>query len=199
MKKRSNQSGFGVIEVIVVLVVVALIGVGGFYVWQKQTQKDQTPSTSNQQTNTSNPTPAANVFKINELGVEFIKKDDITPTYSIQDYTYNGVAHKIVSFTTQELTDKANAAGSKACDGFHLINLYAFGSKDDAVKAMQGRNVTAADMTPDKGYYTVGTRMFYVPRGIESGTGICLENGEDFESTQRVALRDSLATLRVTQ
>lgn len=56
MKISQNQKGFGVVEVIVIIVVLALIVVGGWYVWQAQNRPTgqqpsaNTPSATNNNT-----------------------------------------------------------------------------------------------------------------------------------------------------
>lgn len=52
MKRNTNQRGFGAVEIIIIVVVLALIGVGGWYVWQTQTKppQNQTQDTPNGQT-----------------------------------------------------------------------------------------------------------------------------------------------------
>jgi prepilin-type N-terminal cleavage/methylation domain-containing protein len=50
MKASTNQKGFGVVEVIIVLVVLALIAVGGWYVWRAQNRGDESQKSGTNQT-----------------------------------------------------------------------------------------------------------------------------------------------------
>lgn len=50
MRKQRDQAGFGIVEVVIILVVLALIGVGGWYVWkvnQKSPVSNDNSSTGN--------------------------------------------------------------------------------------------------------------------------------------------------------
>lgn len=54
--KINNQKGFGMVEVIIILIVLALLGTVGWYVWKKQNDKEKKgASTTSQQTNKDNP------------------------------------------------------------------------------------------------------------------------------------------------
>lgn len=51
---KDRQSGFGVVEVIILVIILGLVGFGGWYVWQAQQKKDQ-GNTTTSQTKSSDP------------------------------------------------------------------------------------------------------------------------------------------------
>jgi hypothetical protein len=53
MKKR--EAGFGVVEIVIVLVAVGLIGGGGWYVWQSKQSKSQSVTTNQANSQTQQP------------------------------------------------------------------------------------------------------------------------------------------------
>jgi hypothetical protein len=83
-KLKNNQSGFGVVEALLILVIVAIVGGTGFYVYQAQQntnkaltsdssttpnfKKKTTKAASSSSQNTT--ATAANILKIPELGVQ---------------------------------------------------------------------------------------------------------------------------------
>lgn len=46
MKKKLNQSGFGAVEIILILVIIIGLGAGGYYVWHRN-HKSYSPTSSN--------------------------------------------------------------------------------------------------------------------------------------------------------
>lgn len=75
MRQRDGQSGFGIVEALVIVVVIGIIGAAGFLVYQhnktKLTGATTGPATANQgtQTTTPPPTPIAKTLDIKEWGV----------------------------------------------------------------------------------------------------------------------------------
>lgn len=57
MKQSQNQSGFGIVEITVIIVIIALLGVGGWYVWhaQQSADKQQPANTSSSQQSNVDP------------------------------------------------------------------------------------------------------------------------------------------------
>jgi hypothetical protein len=48
MKAMHNQKGFSAVEAILIIVIIAAIGLGGWYVWKKQNTKDAHSTTNSQ-------------------------------------------------------------------------------------------------------------------------------------------------------
>lgn len=49
MNRTNNQRGFGAVEIIILVVVLAIIGFGGWYVWQAQNNSSQSTGGTNSQ------------------------------------------------------------------------------------------------------------------------------------------------------
>lgn len=77
-KIKNNQTGFGTLEIALVVIVLALLGAGGWVVY-KHHQKTPPPSTSTATTKTTNPTPAAT-----DPTENWKKVDSIGDAYSIK-------------------------------------------------------------------------------------------------------------------
>lgn len=57
MTRRMGEKGFGAVPVLIILLALAVVGFGGYYVWL--TQKDDKPATAAVQTPAPTPTPPA--------------------------------------------------------------------------------------------------------------------------------------------
>jgi type II secretory pathway pseudopilin PulG len=210
--QKNQQRGFGVVEIVIVLALVALLGVGGWYVWQQRNgsqmsnpQNGSAQTDGNQNTNHS-------VSKIPELGVEFDVKNGITPLYKVG--STNSVNGTTVSFSTQQVVDKGSAAangGANVCrfDPTDLGNSYivayftVYASANDAAKADRGPLDSprpTGELTPQNGFITIGSKIYFLPTGVTSGgNSNCLPNDSVFLSQQWQNMHDSLMTLRTSQ
>lgn len=115
MQTKNRESGFGLIEAIIVIVIVAAIGVGGWYVWQKN--QERSSPTAQQTTTTSNETASSiaadkQTFAIAEWNIDAKNKSAYELRYKMSSdkrYAY---------FTATALTA---ATSSDAC-GIEMIN-----------------------------------------------------------------------------
>lgn len=99
---KNNQKGFGVVGALIVIAIVALIGFAGWYIWQKNSDKNNSKQTNNSKQNKSY-SPKENEDKnkdeyldIKEWGVRF-KLNDVAKGayYSIRDDgQYADIYHK---------------------------------------------------------------------------------------------------------
>lgn len=217
--KTQSSGGFGLLGIVIALAVVALVGFGGWYVWQARTHKNNTTNnatttgTTSSNQNGSNNTQASdqNIFKIPELGVKFEIKDGITPLYlySASDLTWDSISYQSVPFSTQQLVDKGAAeanGGNNICSfskdssgSFPLTSVLVFNSASDALtflKVNSDTHLATSDMTAANGFFTISNKVFYVPQGVSGG--LCLQDTA-FETQQWEALHQSLMTLKAIQ
>jgi len=123
-KLKQNESGFSAVEVILVLVIIVLLGVVGWFVYKNQ-KKTTTPSTTNTSTTkptstTATPTSTStqpkdqNVIKLQELGIQITVPDTLKDlTYTSKKLTGNEYPESTLAyFSTQALTAKASACSS---------------------------------------------------------------------------------------
>jgi len=71
---KKNQSGFALIEGLLIILIIAIIGFGGYYVWHTQKQTDKTldtaAATSQKAASTAAQAPAQKYLTIKEWGVK---------------------------------------------------------------------------------------------------------------------------------
>lgn len=100
--------GFTAVEGLLILVIVGILGFTGWYVWNSKQNTDKTNTAATQASNqaTAVKTPAINIVKIPELGVQFNVPDSIKDlTYSYRtSQTSDGKKMLIVDFSTTKLT-----------------------------------------------------------------------------------------------
>lgn len=73
---KSGQKGFTVIETLLVLILLAILGFTGYYVWHSQTTADKTLSTAAKTSSTAPPVKSTE-FIFKGLGVQFNPKTDL--------------------------------------------------------------------------------------------------------------------------
>src|SRR6266536_4441366 len=180
MHSKVLQKGFGIVEVIIVLAVLAVIGAGGWYVWQTNLSKNQGTNNPPASSDVDQSSNNQNVFKIPELGAEFTAKDNITPLHFTFNYNYKGVNYKLIRFSTQQLVDKGSQEGKNDCE-FHItsstgvdhpiLTVSVYNSETDLLKVEnEEANVTAANIKPEKGYFTIKGKIFVVPQAVQRGS-----------------------------
>lgn len=197
--KKTNQSGFGLVEGFILLVVIILLVFGGWYIWQA----------SQKQASSTQPT-TSDTFKVPELGIEFDIKNNIKPLYKVVNYTSEGKIYQAVDLSTQQLVDRGAsvAASENACMflatngqnvNFSLIDIRVFDAAQDLLK-VEAKNfgqVTDSDIQPQNGFFTIEGKIYHVPQQMEAHQGNCLTgNNTEFETEQRSFLLNSLMTLR---
>ena len=90
-KTLKNQKGFALVEGLLIILILAVIGFGGYYVWHSQhkTTTATTTATSSKKASASAQKTSDNAtVKIPEMGVELTVPDtlsDITYNYSVND------------------------------------------------------------------------------------------------------------------
>jgi Tfp pilus assembly protein PilE len=107
MKKlRNDQSGFSALEVILILVIVAVLGGVGYYVYSQRNMKSNSETTNTSSgvakdsanTNTSN-----GYLKITEMGVKLKLPSDQTDLYYFYGLPSDGGEDKVASLSTRSL------------------------------------------------------------------------------------------------
>jgi type II secretory pathway pseudopilin PulG len=106
---KTSQSGFAVVELLLTLILVAIIGFTGYYVWHSQKQTDKALNVANDaaQTITPKKTSIASSQKyltISEWDVKVPLTADISDAYYIQQHDINAV---YLSLTNYKGTDCA--------------------------------------------------------------------------------------------
>jgi hypothetical protein len=98
MKKQQNQSGFSIIHALLIVVIVAIIGFAGYYVYNAQKNNNETLNnmggtnpTATEPTPTPTPsiTPTSNIFDISQAKAgdkvaNMTIKEVVNPSYIVQ-------------------------------------------------------------------------------------------------------------------
>lgn len=94
-----QQKGFSGIETLLVLLAVAIIGFGGYYVWYSQQNKKTVTNTSSFSASTTprTPTSSQNYLIIKEWDVKVLLDSNVSDLY----YTQNKTDFKIFDFRTK--------------------------------------------------------------------------------------------------
>jgi prepilin-type N-terminal cleavage/methylation domain-containing protein len=131
MARKHKQSGFTVIEVLLVLILIAIVGFAGYYVWHSQKDTDNAKNVANKSSQTtSNATkPAASksdqqFLTIKEWGVKLPLNADLAGAYYIRQAGLPNVAY--LSVTSYKGT---NCAADQTSLG--AINRFTASNKDD--------------------------------------------------------------------
>jgi cytoskeletal protein RodZ len=109
MRQRERQSGFSIVEAVLIVAVVGVIGAAGWFVYQHNRVKVTSAAQGTTQTTTTQPTQTTtgqNVVKIPELGIQIIVPDSIKDlTYKTETVTLrNGNQAILARFSTASLT-----------------------------------------------------------------------------------------------
>lgn len=141
MKKINNQSGFGVIEVLLTIIVVILLVFVGWYIYH--TDHKNTASTSSSTKSSSNSTAkTVNYFTITQWGVRAPYSGKLTLSYTIS--TIGGLTG--ANLTSAQL----NSSGSACLSGSNYGGVIIRYASTDMVQNADGSN---SGLTPSE-YFT---------------------------------------------
>lgn len=201
MQANKNELGFGLVEVIIALVVLALISVGGWFIWQQNQEKEK-PASSEQTTSASDesvsPAPVdKQTFTIAEWGIDAKNTSAYELKYKLSDnkrYAY---------FTATELTaaTSSDACGIEIIDNVQMsgagrIARYTANEKTAEYPDMTAQALAASydnDATLKHLYIKVGAYYyFYVPP-----QGACSNKSLDLQEKVNEATNGILSTFSV--
>jgi prepilin-type N-terminal cleavage/methylation domain-containing protein len=133
MIRNQKQAGFTIVEVLLVLILLAIVGFTGYYVWHSQKKTDETLTTTNNTAQTATPkqstvTDNQKYLAITEWGVKIPLAADISDAYYIQQHDINAV---YLSLTNYKGTD---CAADNVSLG--LIQRFTAADKDDDGNAL---------------------------------------------------------------
>lgn len=190
MKK---ELGFSAVGAIIMVVVVALIGIVAWRVWEA----NRIPQAADTSQKDNKEGSQKNIFKIHELGVEFDVKDGVGPLYSVATQEWQDTSYRSVVMSTQEVVAQGSQCSfpGNSGVGFTLMKIFIYDSIEDVLKVEN--DVTPDEVTTTNGYITVDRKIYHIPQGVQSGQGVCMDG--EFESQQRTSLRNSLMTLKATR
>lgn len=189
MKKLSNESGMGVVEVILILVVVGIIGFTGWFVWQSQKSTSETldsannsetakPIQSEKATDATADDTKTNTLTVKEWGVTFEIPASLYGT-SVSYAKRTVGTSDMMEFTTDKLTSLGCTFGSYGSDAVF---------RDTSSRAGEVDTIPLNDDKPVDSYY------YYVVGSRSS----CSSNSADMETetAQRSALQDMFKTIK---
>lgn len=166
MKKiQTDQSGFGVVEIILSFVIVVMVSGAGWYVWKSN---QNATNSYNSAASTSTVTNSSNKPKSTKTTPETEVKTEPTPTPEPTPAPAKTVtASKATTFTAANCTgnitvyvsNKAGAEGSYNPSSWTVVKTFAYG---EAISAFCDSNTLAS--------YVVTTSDMYVKRSDLSPT-----------------------------
>lgn len=114
---KNNQLGFGTVEIALVVIVLVLLGVGGWMVYDNQ--KKNQPGTSTTNTNTTNPTttttdPTANWKKVDSIGGAYSMK--VPDGWELTNYPDNVLMGDSITFSAGKPAVITTASSAYAGD-----------------------------------------------------------------------------------
>lgn len=173
-KIRRNEAGFSPVEVVLVLVVVALVGVVGWLVYKNhsKTANSNTPISNNSTTTTKTTTPTRSTDKTSKWylyssndgaykirladGLTFIGNNDSTSIYTLEPIALGSTTAKVV----------IRNSGGESDHGLY-INYFAKSSDATAAGDKQHGFKTDAGLDVEKYYYYQATE----PQGLGLSKG----------------------------
>ena len=128
MKRKSNQQGFSIAILLVVIVVLAGLVLAGWYVWKKNRKDNTSNKTSTSQTNqkddkkqmASDPSEGGKYLVISEWGVRFPLSSDISEAY--YEFTAGNLSDGVALY--DGAFDRMENANGISCGGSNRYQLY---------------------------------------------------------------------------
>ncbi len=190
---KKNQKGIALIETLLIILILVIIGFGGYYVWhtQKQTDKilNQAAATSQKTTATK---PAQKYFTIKEWGVRAAYNGKFTLNYTIQD---NGTEPALALFSSKQLEASDSACSANNGDG-GIVQRYRSTDEiflEDGTDSKQ----SAADFanTLNKSDYGHAGNYYYFFKGPQAQCGVS-QNSGDIQTQTVGTVKSLLAKLQ---
>jgi hypothetical protein len=172
MKKYSNQSGFAVLEIILIFVILGIVGFTGWYVWnsKKNTNKtydsssaaSQAKAASSKKSSNAKPAPPPQQYLvIKEWGVKIPLSASITGAYYV---IKNSPPEEMAYLLDSGFDNTANANGVKCKDGYEpgmyviaRVHTADIGQIDN-VEGEHAAFLAGGVSTVMPGYYVSGTK-----------------------------------------
>ncbi|HEX5448017.1 MAG TPA: hypothetical protein VFW90_02335 [Candidatus Saccharimonadales bacterium] len=194
---NKTQKGFAALEGLLILIIIAIIGGTGWYVWHSKNQTDNTldraasqettASNKKESTNATESAPGQKYLVITQWGVKAKNPQGLTLEYKIDKNT--------AVFTSKELV---SASGGKSCDGGSIwrvlpTDMVPFEGPPDEVTAQQYIDDTKNDSSFSQNYSKLG-QYYYIYRGEQ---GACSDGSEiqNLQSQTEQAVADLLKSL----
>jgi cytoskeletal protein RodZ len=119
MNKHNHESGFGVVELALIVVIIAVLGAGGWLVYKNQ-KKATPPATSTTTTNTTTepttntPDPTANWKKVDSIGGAYSIK--VPDGWELTNYPDNVLMGDSITFSAGKPAVITTASSAYAGD-----------------------------------------------------------------------------------
>lgn len=162
-----NQKGSGLVEIILILVVIAILGFTGWFVWHSkqsanktlgETEKSSTQAPVTKKSNASQQSDTSNYVDIKEWGVKLVVPAEVSDTY----YSYKQVSDEesYVYLSTRTLTNldpmcAANQSSPSAVTRVSVAEL----------KKQRTDPDVSAFIPPDNAGTYIDNYFFYVTKG----------------------------------
>jgi hypothetical protein len=130
---KKTQEGFAIIESLLIILILVIIGFGGYYVWhtQQQTNKtlDQAANTSQKTaSSTADSSAAQKYLTIKEWGIKFTTSKESRDAY----YVFDDGTHQYINLDSKDI-DALKTYNGKSCKGEYVAKLARYAKSDPAL------------------------------------------------------------------
>jgi len=132
MTNKQHDGGFGTVGILLTIIVLLLVGAGGWYVFHKNKKSDTNgTNTANSQQNKTgnNSNPQTAYLTVKELGIRLTLTDPIKDAYyKVKDSSKNG--KPIIALYLHSWDTYANCTPEKDRDGLGAVTTFTPGESD---------------------------------------------------------------------
>lgn len=193
---NKNQKGFALIESLLIILILAVVGFGGYYVWNTQHDKTKAANSPKSSTpaSTSPSSTSPSYFTIKEWGVRAPFSASLTPEYSISNQSGSTWAY----FSSKELNlSDSNCTTNGGYGG--IINRIAAGQQIMGPTGESSNQTIEAAISSGviKDYSHVGNFYYY----YEHPQAACgqSEYSQTIQTETETAVEDIAKSLQPTQ
>lgn len=162
---NKTQTGFALIEGLLIILILAIIGFGGYYVWNTQKNVDKTSKeTVNTSQSAATTSSSDKLFVIKEWGIKGPNSASVHLKYKIGDFA----GHPAAEFTSEELLA---AGGSDCASGGGVITQYSSSDKNELNVTNPDQTIEQGAISGDIAYYSLVGNKYYVFHGPQAGCG----------------------------
>lgn len=160
---KKTQSGFALVESLLIILILVIIGFGGYYVWHSQQQTNKTLSTAASTSQKAASTEASNAsaqkyLTIKEWGIKFTADKNSQDAY----FEFDDDTHNYMNVDSKDI-DALKTYNGESCKGEYVAKMARY-AKDDPALTSEGIDAAIGERKAVGNYvYTFATLKQYGP------------------------------------